>query len=310
MKKTLSFHFESDITTVCGLSKNSKGLDLLSVDTIHKGIPTLGDNVELFKNNLFKVLKEVESQIQEAERITISLPAETSLAKQIPYIDSKEEDKLRELLTFEIELLFPKFTVDDFYVKLFPIEGKNKSAQMQLAILMEKNLMQVIQDTFEKFGKKVDVFQVRQLAAHAAFMYNYPESIANTVVILGIQEKFLDVSILREGKLIYYDLASFNSIKDIGTICQTEITKLLSGTVSFIDHVFLFGNSLTAESLSLAHAALFGIIQKVERINAFRMVTTNLDQRTKEYCSRTSHFFVPCIGSAFLDPHKVSFILE
>jgi hypothetical protein len=310
MKNTLSFHFESDITTICGLSKNSKGLELLSVDTVHQGIPPLGDNIEIFKSGLSKVLKKVESQIKEAERITISLPAETSLAKQIPYIDSTEEDKLRELLTFEIELLFPKFTVDDFYVKLFPIEGKNKSAQMQLAILMEKNLMQVIQDTFEKFGKSVDVFQVRQLAAHATFMYNYPESITNTVVILGIQEKFLDVSILREGKLIYYDLASFNSIKDIGTICQTEITKLLSGTVSFIDNVYLFGNSLTAESLSLAHASLFGIIQKVERINAFRMITTNLDQRTKEYCSRTSHLFVPCIGSALLDPHKVSFILE
>lgn len=310
MKNTLSFHFESDLTTVCGLSKNSKGLELTTIETIQKGIPALGDNVALFKNSLSKVLKEVETLIKDADRITISLPAETSLAKQIPYIDSSEEEKLRELLTFEIELLFPKFTVDDFYVKLYPVEGKSKSAQMQLAILMEKNLMLAIQETFSSFGKKVDVFQVRQLAAHSTFLYNYPELINNTIVILGIQEKFLDVSILREAKLLYYDLASFNSVKELGIICQTEITKLLSGTVSFIDQVFVFGNSLTAESLSQAHAALFGIIQKVERLNAFRMVTTDLDQRTKEYCSRTSHLFVPCIGSALLDPHKVSFILE
>jgi len=310
MNNTLSFHFESELTTVCGLSKNSKGLELTAIETIQKGIPVLGDNVALFKNNLSKVLKEVEKLIKDADRITISLPAETSLAKQIPFIDSHEEEKLRELLTFEIELLFPKFTVDDFYVKLFPIEGKSKSAQMQLAILMEKNLMQAIQETFSSFGKKVDVFQVRQLAAHSTFLYNYPELINNTIVILGIQEKFIDVSILREGKLLYYDLASFNSVKELGIICQTEITKLLSGTVSFIDQVFVFGNSLTSESLSQAHAALFGIIQKVDRLNAFRMVTTNLDQRTKEYCSRTSHLFVPCIGSALLDPHKVSFVLE
>ncbi len=310
MKKTLSFHFESDTTTVCELSKNSKGLELLSISTIRNGIPPIGENILVFKNGLTKILKEVEEELKASERITISLPPETSLAKQIPFIEAHEEEKLKELLTFEIELLYPKFTVNDFYVKLFPIEGKSKSSQMQLAILMEKSYQKAIQDTFESFGKKVDVFQVRQLAAHSAFLYNYPELHSNTVVILGIQEKFIDVSIIREGKLYYYDLASFNSLKELGSLCQSEITKLLSGTVSFIDHVFLFGSNLTAESLSHAHASLFGIIQKVERINAFRMVTTKLDQRTKEYCARTAHTFVPCIGASLLDPHKASFILE
>ncbi len=42
--------------------------------------------------------------------------------------------------------------------------------------------------------------------------------------------------------------------------------------------------------------AITSVIIEIDKLNAFRMVKTTISDRAREYCSRTSHIFPPCIG--------------
>ena len=76
-----------------------------------------------------------------------------------------------------------------------------------------------------------------------------------------------------------------------------EIEKLLSEYTPGIDAIFLYGLSLTKEILIDVQESLGLIVPVIKRLNAFRMFSTSLTDREKEYCSRTAHIFPACIGA-------------
>jgi hypothetical protein len=148
---------------------------------------------------------------------------------------------------------------------------------------------------------------ISQFAAHAALLYNYPEHTGNTVALFTVQESFIDFSVLKKGKLVFYNLVSLPNHGELGAVCNAEIENMLAGQyVSYIDEAFLLGPGLTQATFT---AAISEISVPARRLNAFRMLTTNLSQRDRDYCVRTAHLYPPCIGAALPDIHAGEIIL-
>jgi hypothetical protein len=204
-------------------------------------------------------------------------------------------EELQELLKLEIRQQLPGYTLEDFHTEAFPMAARLDGTEMMLAISIEKNFVMLAEQVLGELQLPLVRTGVSQMAAHSALMYNYPEHARNTVMVLGVQDQYMDVSVVRQGKLAYYNLVSLPSKQDIGQVCEREMQKLLAQYVPFIDAAFLFGAGLAKPALEAAQQA---IPVQVERLNTFRMMKSTLDERERQYSSRVAHIFPACIGGA------------
>jgi hypothetical protein len=152
--------------------------------------------------------------------------------------------------------------------------------------------------------KYIDKIEVSQFNAHSAFLYNYPEKAKNTVVLVGIQSNFVDISLVKNGKPVYYNLARLDSPDQIGELCENEFNKLTEEYVDVIHNSMFFGSALTKDMLIQTWEISMMLGIESEKLNAFRMTTTQLDERRREYCSRVSHIFAPCVGACVPAYHE------
>ncbi|HYF02061.1 MAG TPA: hypothetical protein VEC36_01700, partial [Patescibacteria group bacterium] len=86
---------------------------------------------------------------------------------------------------------------------------------------------------------------------------------------------------------------------------EREMQKLLAEYVPFIDAAFLFGSGLTKPMLEAAQSV---IPVQVERLNSFRMMKPELDDRARQYASRVAHIFPACVGGG-LPPMQESMLI-
>jgi len=103
---------------------------------------------------------------------------------------------------------------------------------------------------------------------------------------------------------VYYNLVSLPDLEKFGDSLEKEFDKLTSDYISHLDGLYFFGTGLKAEHIEIAKEKLSKKIPLIGRLNAFRMMTTSLSQREREYCSRVSHIFPPCIGGCFPAYHE------
>lgn len=297
METTLSVFFGTDRTYVGMIGQGEKGVELHYVNTV--------PSVLKGENDYLDVLMELEAFLPpiaaEAKRLQMCIPAENVFVHQFPAVARNNVDQLKALLQFEIKQAYPLHTFDDFSTTVYPLVPRLDGKEMMIAVMIDKKYLMACEFVLGVAAIPLDRTGISQFAAHGALLYNYPEHAENTVALFTVQESFMDVSILKKGKLAYYNLISLPRHEDLGAVCNAEIEKLLAGQyVSFIDEAFMLGSGLTQADLAAASKVLS---IPVRRFNTFRMMTTKLSQRDREYCARTAHLYPPCIGAALPDIH-------
>jgi hypothetical protein len=165
-----------------------------------------------------------------------------------------------------------------------------------LATIIPKIDFVTCRDLLDSIDKPITNIEISQLNAHSTFLYNYPERKHETVAIIGVSNNFLDISIIKAGKPVYYNLAKLKDREMIGDVCLEEFEKVTGIYVEKIDSAYLFGEGLDIDMLVIAQSLIMMSVPNVGKLNAFRMFTTDMDKRNRDYCSRMAHIFPPCIG--------------
>lgn len=304
MKRTLSIFFNIDRTYVTITEPNEKGLELLYLNSTNNNIDLENIDDDYAQRGVKELEVLLSSFDVEIDKISITIPAESVMVSQFPGRQGMEESELRKLISLEIRNAFPTFNPDDFTSNIVPLERRLDGQSLMLAVIIPKQIILSCIDILKAYDLPIENIEISQLSAHSAFLYNYPEMINNNVIIIGVQDQFMDVSIISNGKPIYYDLVSLSDKNDIGAVFEAEYEKLITTAVDHIDHAYFFGTGLTRDMYIAVWetSMLLGI--NVGRLNAFRMMTTNLNARDREYCSRTMHIFPPCIGASFPSYHE------
>ncbi len=100
---------------------------------------------------------------------------------------------------------------------------------MLLCVIVPNDILstatQLLKDLNLPFINSIDISQIN---AHNAFRYNYPELWDKNVVLASIQNKFIDISLSKNGVPGYYNLASFSSKEQISEIIEKELQKILT----------------------------------------------------------------------------------
>ena len=303
MSRTLSVFLNSDRVYVAAFEPTSKGLSLVYLNSTESPFdPEFPED-----DRSVLASQELAIYIEDAGAVsgaTICLPAESALVRQIPAKQDMTKDELEKLVHLEIRSAFSQFDPSAFYSRVIPLAPRLDTRQSMLAVMIQKNYVRACENLFAGTNIPVLNFDISQLNAHNAFIYNYPEQHDKTVAIMGVQNQFIDVSVIQNRKPLYYNLASYTSPEEIGAICENEFTRIMTDYAGFIDSAYLFGLGLTKPMLETAQQTLMGLVMESGRANAFRMVSTKLAERDKQYCAATAHIFMPCVGAVLPPYHE------
>jgi hypothetical protein len=301
----LSVFFNSDRIYLATLEPTSKGLHLVdfnATDNYYDHENPSDERSLLAAEELNHILPEL--QIDNISNISITLADESVLITQFPGNFSMKKEELQKLVNFEIRRTYKSFEYEKYHSTIIQMAPRRSGSQMILAVLIQKKILNSCSKLFESLNIPINNLNIAQINAQSAFIYNYPEQCSNTVAILGIQRQFIDLSLIKEGQPIYYNLISMNSKNFISDICKNEFEKLLKDYVDRIDSAYFYGHNLQKDVLLKIKKDLINQVPVIARLNAFRMLSTGISDIEREYCSRNSHIFPPCIGGAIPPYHK------
>lgn len=294
MEPVISVFLDSERTYIALLEPDAKGYSLAYINSTEKPI----DFTELENGEASAAVDELHGVFMEiagaASKISVTLPMESVFAHQFPAPEDMSEENVRELVQFEINQHFPQQVADAFTSVVYPLHPRLDGVRMMLAIIVDNAMLNQARELMSPLMADADRIEFAQLAAHNACRYNYPDDEGTSFMIVGVQKKYLDVSVIHKGELAYYHLVPFADKGQVGELCEEELQKVLDEYVPFVDGVFFFGSQLTNSVVEMASAVLS---VPVRRLNAFRMITTTLGERERSYCIRVAHVFPPCIGS-------------
>ncbi len=303
MEQILSVYFNIDRTYFTVLKSDPKGLELVYLNST--SAPVDLENMEETSTDVFNEIDSMLSEIEgDIDRVTVTLPSESVLVSQFPGASGMSEEEMKQLVSLEIKQSYPQFNFNDFTVNIIPLAERKDSAAMMMGVIMPKSSYMSCKKILQSLNQPLSNIEISQLSAHNAFLYNYPEKHESTVLLMGLQDQFIDVSVIKNKQPIYYNLVSLPDKDKFGEIFEAEFNKISEEVVEGISSAYFFGAGLTKDlhMMGWETSMLLGI--EAMRLNAFRMMKTNLDPRAKEYCLRTLHIYPPCIGGAMPAYHE------
>lgn len=306
MGRIISIYFNIDRTYLTVVNNTPSGLSLDYVNSTNHRVDIENFNSEesnLGITELYKIFNEINMELS---ILTVTLSSETIPVTQFPGTPDLSKSDLLELAEFELKQIYPHFNFTDFSVSIVPFEPRKNGSMSYFASFMPKENHDIIEQILAPLNLPIKNIEVSQFNAHSAFLYNYPEMADKVVAILGYQGQFLDLSVLKNGKPIYYNLSSLSNENDIPDIIDKEYNKLIADYVDQVDAAYYFGNALNkVNSIMMWESCSLMMVMEAKRLNAFRMMKSSLDQRQKDYCSRVFHLYPPCIGGCMPSKHEV-----
>ncbi len=304
MNSALSIFFNVDRVYVAQVEFASKGMILKYVNSTKNRIDlenTENDTSRQGIEELTEILNEINFS---GGKVSATIPAESVLVTQFPGNTDMKASDLRQLLQLEIRQGYPQFNFDDFSSIMVPLLASPGQNSMMKAVIIPKQIYSAVGDILKPLNKPVDKIEISQLNAHSAFLYNYPERMDENIALFGVQSQFVDISVIVGGQLAYYELTALPDPSKLAEVVETEITKIMENHIDSINAAFFFGSGLTKDQYLSVWETSMLLGFESGRLNAFRMMESDLSRREKEYCSRTMHIFPPCIGGCIPAYHK------
>ena len=293
MNTTLSVYFGSERTYISLLNTAREGIEVLHVNAFPQTLRN-EDDIQILSQIISKDLAPYFGMVQ---MVNFSIPIEKVYIYQVPNADLSRKAEIKALLNEEIQQAEPEKTADDFSIMLIPGHATEDGSKHMLAIMTDLALIDMCKKCFSSFKVPIKFTQNSQFSAPSACMMNYPEFAHKTIAVLGVQERFIDVSVLTEGNLAFYSLYGITADDDFGSVCIKILTSVLPQYLPSLDLALLYGEGLRKDLLhTLSHAVTVDTM----RFNAFRglLSTTSLGISDIALCNKAAHVFPPAIGAS------------
>lgn len=294
-EKALSLFLNVDRAYVCLMERDNNNINLSYISSTDSKIDPESIDDEQSQKGLDE-LKSIFSEIDIPKKINLTLPSESVLVTTFPGKPDITHAEIVKLVELEIKQLYPQLTLEQFSIFVTQLAPTKEGKYYMLASIINDDLINSCRNIIEQNNAELGKIEISQFAAHNSFMFNYPEIKDQNVLLVSIQNQFMDVSLLTQGETVYYNLLSVTDNAKIAEIFENECNKIQETIVDQINQAFFFGSSLTKElnMLLWETSMLFGF--ETKRLNPFRMMSTTLEGRKKEYCSRVFHLFPAVVG--------------
>ena len=293
--KSLSIFFNSDKIYAGMFERNTKGLSLLDISATLDPLDLEDIENEISQKSINQLKRNLGNSEHKVEELNVILNNENSYWTVIPGDLNMDREELKNLLDFEIKNNLGSFDINNFLFRIYPYGRKDENdSSMLLAIFINKNIVQNISKVLDFTGLEINYLTIAQISSQNTIEYNYPDTSHLYDLLINVEDTFCDISLSNNNLTYHYDLVKLDPNKSIESLISDEITKLKQNGLS-PGNILAIGNKLKKEFINDLNEVLD---LNAKRLNSFRFVRADIDQRLKDYCIRTSHIYAPVVGGA------------
>jgi len=307
MKKTLAVHIAENRTLFSIIEPVMKGYELKYIHS-ERIVPDFSDNQFsdiTFSQDIPLITQDFGHDVN---KIALILPSEQIYTALLPQNDDDDVRNLKKLCELEIRMNFPDKVYEDFSVSCVRLVNKNVGRKYALAVFVKNNVIENCKYFLSALNIPVTKIIFPFLSVISSLNFNYPEiSNENTAIIsFGINSSWLVVC--AEGKPAYFTLLNDFSNNSISNL-KIEFEKSEELLSSKIKYLFMSGEALTPQLMNDFKKSFSKSFTVISRLNAFRMLTTKLDNDYREYCNRMAHVFPACLGAGFPNNFQITNVI-
>ncbi|PKL80651.1 MAG: hypothetical protein CVV25_03885 [Ignavibacteriae bacterium HGW-Ignavibacteriae-4] len=293
--KSLTVFFNSDKVYSGIFERNNKGLALLDISSTLDAV-NLDDIDDVYSkkaiNQLNRNLTTTEHKIEE---LNVILNNESAFWTIIPGKLDMDKSKLKELLALEIKGNNESFNISDFSFRIYPYGQKDEDdSEMLFVVFIRKSIIENCKIALEITGLDISYITMAQIASQNTIEYNYPDTSHLYDLLINVEDSFCDISLSNNNTTYFYDLIKNDTDEKLIEAVENEITKLKANGLS-PGNALVIGTNLRKSLLDNLSESLN---IEIKRLNSFRLVRANIDDRLREYCIRTSHIYSPVVGGS------------
>ena len=266
---------------------------LLAIDEWENTIP-IGSTVEDdFGLHQFDEYFSAFLRVNRAQSRYASVALDTSFLflHTVPMEAEIEESERTEHLTWELGQYFPDTPPSDCVTAshIVQLELSDSHAE-HLCVSIRKRDAALIERMLRRHGLKLHVLDVDHFSAETALRANYPDSSRRYLVLDGLKEERMDLSLIRSGNLEEYSYRLVRTEKEI-----IEQFASISRDYTGIHAIAAYGPRLDRDLLvEIRH----NCSTLVEAINPLRHVNVSETLRLADHLRAPAYRFASTVGVA------------
>lgn len=241
IEKQIRFVKLSEKKEILYIGEINSNLDLnqdLSDNKINKGI--VSETRDVICNHL-------EENNISSKSAGVLLNTSHSFLNVVPIDYNEDKDSIRSQLLWELSNCFPD-SYKEHRVSYHKLNRNEHPGNVQdtLLIAIDNNKIDLIKNIFEACNLRIHLTDIDQFASEKCIREVYPQKLKdNGIILLGCKNSRIDMSIIDENGLIYYDYVLFP-----GSGYQEGLVTLvdkLNVVGSVYDNMILYGEDYTID---------------------------------------------------------------
>ena len=265
---------------------------LLSLDEWDNTLQTNGkksvQGTDVFTGRLAEFIKENRVK---ARKVSIAFDTSHLFLNTIPLEDGLSRTEMNEHVNWELSQYFPDTSPREFITDMHVLTQDTKERLSQiLSVSVRRQDINTMQDVAKKLGLTLHIIDVDHFSADTALRINYPDTTRKFVALVGVKEKRLDISLMRNGNLESYSYAAVSSNDEI-----VEQIGYLSRETPGIFSIVAYGTHLDKDLLVQIRR---GASLLVEALNPLRHVKVSEELSLSGHISGPSYRYSSAVGVA------------
>ncbi len=293
--KSLTVFFNSDKVYSGIFERNNKGLSLLDIASTLDPVNLDDIDDENSKKAINQLNRNLTTTEHKIEELNVILNNESAFWTIIPGLIDMDSSKLKELLELEIKGNNESFDIANFIFRIYPYGQKDENdSEMLFVVFIRRSIVENCKKALEITGLDISYITMAQIASQNTIEYNYPDTSHLYDLLINVEDSFCDISLSNNNTTYFYDLIKNDNDENLIEAIENEITKLNASGLS-TGNALVIGTNLKKSLLDKISNTLS---LEIKRLNSFRLVRANIDNRLREYCIRTSHIYSPVVGGS------------
>lgn len=289
----LTVFFGNDKVYSGVFERNTKGISLIDVSSTLDPIILEDIESDTSKKAINQLTRNLTALDTKVEELNVILTNENAFWTVLPGNLEMDKSNLRQLLEIEVRNNFKSFSIEEFKFHIYPYGAKDDDeSEMILVIFIKKKIIENCKKALLITGLEINYITTSQISSQNTIEYNYPDTSHLYDLLVNVEEDFCDISLSAGNITFFYDLLNIKDKTELTVQITKEVSKLKSKGLS-PSNILVIGSKLDKEFLTMMNNE---IDIETKRLNSFRLVRAELDQRLRDYCIRTSHLYAPVVG--------------
>jgi len=263
-------------------------------------IDFISENHTIIASELQTAFDEIRiRQSLKSSHISFSLPQEIFYTVLLPYENALSHNDLIEEFRWELSLLYPFVSSDEFIVKYFKMDRNylNKK-HMALVIAIEKKHLKIIKNFCLKNNLSLRYIDSEMVAVNRLF--NSMQDLANKGLVLNIlsSRNSFSLALNVNRKLSYVKIFLLSRNVKVSDILATELSKTIfkQNKAELANEAYISGEEISAELISQLRIAS-GL--NFKQLNPFKNLVINPEIGNRYLIEEKYSSFTSAAGMAF-----------